>query len=320
MTSQSNDIWLIGAGGMAVDYARVLVSMGLPAIVIGRGGPSAVTFTEKAGVPVRTGGLDAFLATGPAMPVAAIVAVGALELGSVTRRLLNHGVRRILVEKPGAMDLAELRELVALAHAESAEVFVAYNRRMYASTLHAQQMMAQDGGPRSMHFEFTEWSHVIAGQDKPQAIKTAWLMANSTHVIDLAFHLGGAPAEMVSFTAGGLDWHPRSAVFAGAGKTDLGVLFSYQANWDAPGRWGLEVLSTNYRFIFRPMESLQIVRKGSVALEPVALDDPLDKAFKPGLHVQVARFLDGQTAQMCTLAHQLALWPSYAQIAAYPQT
>ena len=313
-------VWLVGAGSMAVDYAKVLQALDVPTLVIGRGNVSAQTFSEKAGLPVHSGGLDSFLSGAPRLPEAAIVAVGVEGLAATARRLLEYGVRRILVEKPGALHYHEIRELAAVATAQSAEVLIAYNRRMYASTLHAQRLIAEDGGVQSMHFEFTEWGHVIEGLNKADGVKSAWLLGNSTHVIDLALYLGGIPVEMHCYTSGSLDWHPSSAVFAGAGRTDRGVLFSYQANWASPGRWGVEVLTSNYRFVFRPMESLQIIRKGSVAVEPVLLNDQLDKAFKPGLYEQVNRFLHRRPDGLCTLEEQLVHWPLYTRIAGYDTT
>lgn len=313
-------VWLVGAGSMAVDYAKVLKALAVPALVIGRGPASAQTFSEKASLPVNSGGLDAFLASAPQLPGAAIVAVGVEGLAATTRRLLEYGVQRVLVEKPGALHQHELRELAAEAMARSAEVLIAYNRRMYASTLHAQRLIEEDGGVQSMHFEFTEWGHVIEGLQKACGVKAAWLLGNSTHVIDLAFYLGGTPVDMHCYTSGGLDWHPSSSVFAGAGLTDRGVLFSYQANWGAPGRWSLEVLTANYRFVFRPMESLQMTKKGSVAVEPVPLNDQMDKAFKPGLYEQVSRFLQHRPDGLCTLEEQLVHWPLYTRIAGYEAT
>lgn len=317
MMSPISPVWLIGAGSMAVDYAKVLKELAVPLLVIGRGNVSSQTFSERAGLPAYSGGLDAFLADAPQLPEAAIVAVGVEGLAATTLRLLEYGVRRILVEKPGALNDLEIRELAAVATARSAEVFIAYNRRMYASTLHAQRLIEEDGGVQSMHFEFTEWGHVIEGLHKADGVKPAWLLGNSTHVIDLAFYLGGTPVDMHCYTSGGLVWHPSSAVFAGAGRTDRGVLFSYQANWGAPGRWSLEVLTANYRFVFRPMESLQIIRKGSVAVEPIPLNDQMDKDFKPGLNEQVSRFIQRRPDGLCTLEEQLRHWPLYTQIAGY---
>ena len=72
------------------------------------------------------------------------------------------------------------------------------------------------------------------------------------------------------------------------------ALFSYHANWEAPGRWSVEILTPKHRLYFKPMETLQIQEIGSVAVNPVQIDDTLDKEFKPGLYLQVKSFLDGK--------------------------
>ena len=117
-------------------------------------------------------------------------------------------------------------------------------------------------------------------------------MANSSHVADMAFYLGGEPKELYSCTTGGNDWHPTATVFAGAGVTHSGALFSYQANWGAPGRWGVEILTHKHRYIFRPLEKLQILKHNTVSVEPVEIDDRLDLEFKPGLYRQTESFLN----------------------------
>ena len=313
----NKDVWLIGSGGMAVDYAKVLGSLGVATTVIGRGSASASTFTEKTKLPVVLGGLDAYLQTKPEEPLCAIVAVGVEVLASTMQSLLDYGVLNILVEKPGVLTKEELVKIASLAKAKSARVQIAYNRRFYASTLRALEVIEEDGGVESMHFEFTEWGHEIRDLKKAEGVKDAWFLGNSTHVVDLAFYLSGIPLEIHSYTAGTLDWHPSSAIFAGAGRTNTGVVFSYQANWDAPGRWGLEIITSNYRLIFRPMESLQIMRKGSVKIEPVELDDRLDKEFKPGLYEQVRRFLGNENEGFCNIEEQLAKWDLYCRMAGY---
>ncbi len=312
-----NAVWLVGSGGMSVDYAKVLSALAVPFHAIGRGTTSASEFRAKTGVTVIEGGLAAFLGTRPRLPSAAIVAVGVEALAGAVKSLLEFGVTRILVEKPGALRRAEIVALADLARSRGAQVLVGYNRRFYAATRRAVEMIAEDGGVKSMHFEFTEWGHEIRGLDKPRAVLEAWFLANSTHVVDLAFHLGGKPVEINAHTSGSLDWHPSAAVFAGAGRTDRGAIFSYQANWDAPGRWGVEVLTTSHRLIFRPMETLQVMRSRSVKIEPVAIDDAIDRQFKPGLHLQVSRFLAGRVDGFCTLDEQASKWDLYCRIAGY---
>ena len=311
-------IWLIGSGGMSVDYAKVLSSLQADVVVIGRGAASAQAFMEKTGLPVVQGGLEAYLKSNPELPRAAIVSVGVEVLAEAVESLLVYGVQEIMVEKPGALHGEQLGKITALARTKNARVKIAYNRRYYAATLRALELIKEDGGVQSMQFEFTEWAHVIAPLKKALGVKEMMFIANSTHVVDLAFYLGGEPVELHALTSGKLDWHPASSVFVGAGRTNHGVLFSYHANWGAPGRWGLEVLTSNYRLIFRPMESLQIMHKGSVKIEPVELDDRLDKDFKPGLYEQVRRFLTGEHEGFCTLEDQSRLWSTYCRMAGYP--
>lgn len=305
---------------MAQDYTKVLIALGATVTVVGRSEYSAQQFDKATGLRVIKGGLIDFLNKAPDLPDAAIVCVGVEGLAAAAIQLIRFGVRRILVEKPAALETAEIQELHAVATEKGADVLVAYNRRFYAATLHAKRLIEKDGGLLSCNFEFTEWGHEIEGLTKAPGVKERWFLGNSTHVVDLAFYLAGTPQQISCYTAGSLAWHPAASVFAGAGVTERGVLFSYQANWGAPGRWGVEALTANYRLIFRPMESLQVMRKGSVGIEPVEIDDSLDKAFKPGLYVQVSRFLAGDTEGFCSVSEQVAHWDYYCQMAAYALT
>lgn len=311
------ETWLIGCGLMAIDYIKVLDALKKPFRIIGRGETAAALCETKTGHTVVRGGLTRFLESKPPICFQAIVAVNVEVLAETTIQLLQSGIKRILVEKPAALNYSELKHVCDTAKAFGATVHVAYNRRFYASALHARQIIDDDGGLLSCNFEFTEWSHVIEGLVKGPGVKENWFHCNSTHVVDLAFYMAGKPLQMNCYTSGTLPWHQSAAVFAGAGNTDRGVLFSYQANWNAPGRWAVELLTANSRLIFRPMESLQIMRKGSVRIEDVEIDDSLDREFKPGLYEQVTRFLDNRTDGFCTIDEQLENWKYYCRMAGY---
>jgi predicted dehydrogenase len=297
MPDNVKDVILVGAGIMAQDYAKVLSSQNYTFTVIGRSLASAAIFKEQTGVDVITGGLKEYLKGKSALPDIAIVAVGVEQLAVTTTMLLERGVKRILVEKPAGIDTEEIALIARFAKKQTAQVFVAYNRRFYAATIKAREIIAADGGVTSFNFEFTEWSHVIEPLEADPVVKNNWFLANSTHVVDLAFFLGGEPCEISSYTAGGLSWHPSAAVFAGAGITGMGALFSYQANWAAPGRWGVEMLTNRHRLIFRPMEQLHIQEIGSVAISKVEIYDELDQQFKPGLYRQVDSFLSSPVSE-----------------------
>jgi predicted dehydrogenase len=311
-------IILIGAGYMAKEYAKVLSALNTNWEVSGRSAANAAAFRESfPGITVHEGGLEK-LDIISQQYTHAIVASSVESLYANTISLLDAGVKHILLEKPGATVKAEIADLQKRAEEKQARIIIAYNRRYYSSVLAAQKLIEEDGGVLSFNFEFTEWAHTIEPLPMDTQVKENWFLANSTHVVDTAFYLGGAPKEMNAFIAGSLSWHSRSAVFAGSGTSVNGALFSYQANWKAPGRWSVEMLTNKRRFIFRPMEKLQAQQIGSVAIEPVAVDDSLDTQYKPGLYLQTEAFIKGDDTRSCTLAyHNQLAQDVYSRIAGY---
>lgn len=296
-------IWIIGAGTIAQEYAKVLNALNKQYQIIGRGEEKARQVEEALGCKVITGGLDSFLTSNPELPEAAIVATNLGSLAPNTMALVKYGVKRILCEKPGFLFPEECEKVAKVAKDNNAEVFLAYNRRFFASVMEAERIIAEDGGLKSFNFEFTEWGHVIAKYNKPQDELKNWFYANSTHVVDLAFFLGGTPVEMINYSKDEADWH-KPINFAGVGRTDKDVLFNYQANWDAPGRWAVELLTSQHRIYLKPMEQLQLQDKGSVKIYPVEIDDHLDKEFKPGFYLETKAFLEGDTERLCSIGQQ----------------
>lgn len=296
-------LWLIGAGSIAKEYAKVLNALKQEYLVIGRGHKNAMAFQEEIGRSVIEGGLDSFLQTKPQVADMAIIAVNVQYLASTTISLMQYGVKRIFCEKPGFNDPSELDKVVQVANNTKAEVYYAYNRRFFASVQKAEEIIKEDGGLTSMNFEFTEWGHVIENSDNPDEVKRNWMTANSSHVIDLAFFLGGEPKEMSCFTAGELSWHKPSC-FVGAGVTTKGVLFNYQANWNAPGRWAVELQTSAHRVYLKPMEQLQIQDIGTVKVYPVEIDYHLDEKFKPGFYLEMKAFLNDINERLCSIDQQ----------------
>ncbi|XOV79194.1 MAG: Gfo/Idh/MocA family protein [Aestuariibacter sp.] len=300
----NTSVWLIGAGYMAVEYAKVLNALGVDYLVIGNSHSSAEKFEAETGKPVVTGGLSAWLATNPNVPDAVINAVSVPALFDTSMKLLDFGVTNILLEKPAATKLAQLKQMVERAQQHNASIYVAYNRRFYSSVQKALELIELDGGVRSFNFEFTEWSHRIEQQELPEEVAEQWLLCNSSHVIDMAFFMGGWPTQLNSFKEGKLDWHKSGAVFSGAGISTKGALFNYQADWAAPGRWRVEMLTSKHRFYFAPLEKLQVQDLGTIKVYDVDIDDSLDIDYKPGLYRQTNAFLCGNNSHLLTLQEQ----------------
>lgn len=309
----NKNVLLVGVTQMAIDYYTVLKKLNCTITVVGRSLQNTQLFTEKTGCNAEAGGLETFLPKCNTQFDAAIVAVGVEQLANATRLLLEFGIKNILVEKPAALNKEEILSVANLANTTNASVYVAYNRRFYSSVQKAKEIIETDGGVSSFNFEFTEWSHTIESIDKKPGVKENWLMANSSHVIDLAFYLGGKPEQISCYSSGELSWHKKSK-FVGAGTTTDGNLFSYQANWEAPGRWGVEVLTKNHRLILRPMEELQIQENGKIQIEKISIQNQLDVDYKPGIFLQTQAFLNNDKSSFKTLNEQIDFFDLCSQI------
>lgn len=310
-------VWLIGAGTMAQSYIKVLNSLGQNFEVITRSKETARKCKESSDCEVISGGLEAFLDSNPDLPTHAIVAVSVEYLYEMAMQLLDYGVKNILLEKPGALYKHQLEELNKNSKIKKANILIAYNRRFFASTLKAQEIISQDGGVTSFNFEFTEWAHRINPEGRNSEVLEKWFLGNSTHVVDLAFYLGGKPKEICSFSSGSLSWHSSASNFSGAGISENGVLFSYQANWESAGRWSVEILTRENKLIFRPMEKLQIQKKGTINQEFVEIDYSLDDKYKHGIYLQTKNFLENNFDGMCLIEEQYEMIDVYNKIANY---
>ena len=299
-------ILLIGTGPMAIEYTKVLKAMNKEFSVIGRGFKSAKLFKKQTGITAETGGLDVYLKANKINKnTLAIIATGTETLMSIIHQLINSGIEKILVEKPAALSIDELLENEQYLKPYENSIFIAYNRRFYASVIEAEKLIIEDGGLQSMHFEFTEWAHTIEPLKKAEGVKENWFFANSTHVVDLAFFIAGKPKMLKAFSKSGkLDWHDKTN-FVGAGETDKGVLFSYISNWESAGRWGIELLTQNRRIYLKPMEDINVQMKGSVNVMKHEVDLSLDDKFKAGLYLQVEEFISGITNRLPSIKEHI---------------
>lgn len=292
--NKETEIIIVGAGPMAIEYAKVLQAQNKNFVTIGNTKKSAVNFEENIKTNVVLGGVENWIKNNSATDFSlykVIVTVNENLLGKIAKVLINAGFKNILLEKPGGLDLVDIKSVNSLAIEKKANIYIGYNRRFFASTLKVNELIKSDGGVSSFNFEFTEWGHVIKDLIKNKGVLNEWFIQNSSHVIDLAFCIGGYPKDLKSFVAGGEKWHPKGTIFSGAGVSDKNALFSYNANWESAGRWWAEFLTNKNRYVMKPMEQLFVQKRGSISLEKIELDDELDKLFKPGLFNQVEAFL-----------------------------
>lgn len=307
-------VLLIGTGRMAREYVRVLLALNTKPVVVGRSSAGVQTFVDETGIAAHSGGLRTFQKSRQPIPSHAIIAVDPDQLARVACETIAIGCKHILLEKPGGLSLTELLSIKHIAKKNGTRVWIAYNRRYLASVLEAQKYIARDGGVMSFTFTFTEKQsakQIIKQFGISRAVERNWFIANSTHVVDLAFYLGGIPKDLVGIAATGPLWTPHPSLFAGSGITQKNIPFSYSANWELPGPWAVSVGTKKRNLILQPLESLTIEANGLV--EKIVLDDELDKKYKPGLYLQTKVFLNG-AANLLSLEQQIAQFEWFNKI------
>lgn len=292
-------ILLVGTGSMALEYVKVLSYLQVEYEVVGRSERSCTEFTARTGKLAHHGGVEVLDKINFEDFTHAIVATKAEALDAVSDILISKGIFRQLLEKPGAISFESFNRYISRnKDIDLSEVFIAYNRRFYASVNSLKHLVSLDGGLTSIFFEFSEWTHKIDVTKKKQDELANWFFLNSTHVVDLAFYIAGNPSRLMCVsTSSDLKWHEKS-IFAGCGITDKGVLFSYAADWNSAGRWRIECHTEKNKYILAPLEGLKIQARGSLEVNEIGLEKELETQFKPGLFDQVSAFLKGDYTRL----------------------
>lgn len=310
--NETMSLWVIGNGRMSQEYQRVLIGLQIKFLVICR---SKDKMHNELG-NYYFDGVDCALLEFQA-PSHAIVAVDIENLYGITCKLLDAGVKNILIEKPGSLYFHDLISLKEKSKAIHASIFIGYNRRHYASVQKCLEIIQEDDGVKSVKFDFTEVSSEITELELSNSVKNLWIIANSSHVLDLVFFMCGLPTTLYSSISGHIDWHPTGSKFGGVGFINSDILFSYFADWESPGRWGIELNTKKHKFILQPLEELKIMDLQSFEIKGVKLNDYYDKVYKPGIYAQTLNFMSNSSTNMCTLDEQINRYKIFSKIANY---
>jgi predicted dehydrogenase len=226
-----------------------------------------------------------------------VVAVPELVMNAVSRETFRYPWT-ILLEKPAGYSLADAEEIRAEAHRSGRRVYVALNRRHYASTRAVLQDVEGMAGPRFIVVQDQQDLAQARSLGHPPAVVQNWMYANSIHVIDYLRVFGRGTVTRVAPI---LPWTPESPgvvvcriEFSGG---DVGL---YEGIWNGPGPWAVTVTTAAKRWELRPLERAAFQARGDRqlhALEP----DPRDVAFKPGLRVQAEQAVRAAMDQATTL-------------------
>ncbi len=282
-------VLIVGAGWMAKQYALALSKMRVKDVtILSKSKERVVRLCNEFGFKPLDGGYGKHLRSMGKMDLL-VVATPVHVLLPATKLAIKHGQRNILVEKPGSLYRQELLSLARTLRNQ--RVRVAYNRLLYPNLHRLKQLLNSERGATSCRFTFTEWVHTIDFRKERRDAYLRWGISNSLHVIAMAFDLIGMPAKIEARRHGSTRWHPSGSAFVGSGISELGVPFSYHADWNSAGRWGIELMTSENAYRLEPLEDLHVRKKGSVEWERVPFERPF-KDIKEGVGEELAVMLD----------------------------
>ena len=158
-----------------------------------------------------------------------------------------------------------------------------------------KELIKRDGGVQNFNFNFTERTHLTEKLGYSKQVLRNQFFLNSTHVIDLAFYLGGVPKKITSYVSNNITWNKSPSIYCGAGKTKQGAMFSYNANYKSTGRWSVELLTAKGKYTLCPLEKLFFQKRGSIKIQEIKLNSKLDENFKPGFYAQLKAFINNES-------------------------
>jgi len=280
---------LIGNGYMGKEYIKSLKKLNISFIVVGNTDKSCKE-TQKIfpGIKIYSGGIQNFLEKNVQSFDKCIITSPIHLLEKHLTFVLEAKINDILIEKPGGLNT--LKMINVCNKYQNENIVVAYNRRFYNTTEHVKQIIQEDGGVSSFSMEITELIHRINPNKYAKETLDKWFLSMTTHVVDLAFYLGGNPIKMTSFVNEGKDWYKKAGVFCGCGQTTKGALFSYNGDWTSSGRWGIKIYTPKHLIILSPLEKIKIQNKGELDIKE--LDITNDKEIKAGIFNQTKCFIE----------------------------
>jgi predicted dehydrogenase len=284
-------ILILGGGKMGKEFSKALLAMNIHNFtIITANGVTATECQSAFGCKIMNGGYKADVLKGDVYDLV-IIATPVHELIPAVRHVISCGNTNILVEKPCSVYLSELRALASeVENRGASRVRVGYNRRTYPNLWKLKELVKTDGGITSCRYTFTELLHtIIFNNNHPDAYER-WGITNSLHVISTAHFLIGIPKKLSRHLMGGLSWHPSASRFVGAGITEKDILFSYHADWDSAGRWGIEIMTPKNAYRLVPLEKLFRCAKGSFDWELVETTSAFPNV-KQGIAEEVAIML-----------------------------
>lgn len=285
VTAQEVRVAFVGAGAMAREHARAFADV--PGVQLAgihsRTRSKAEDLAARLGITVVCDSVAELYEKTQAALV--VIAVSELSARAVCEAAFRFPWT-VLKEKPPGYSLDEAHRIgEAAARKPGGKIFIALNRRFYASTRRVLAELAEHKGPRHIHVQDQQSRAFAKRIGHPPEIVAHWHYSCSIHLVDYFRVLArGRSARVEPLFVSGESEPPVVAAKLEFESGDTGL---YEAIWSGPGPWAVTVTTSERRWEMRPLEDLVFQEAGSRRLVTVPPEDQ-DQRFKAGFRVQAA--------------------------------
>lgn len=158
----------------------------------------------------------------------------------------------ILVEKPPALEVSDVDELVeATPEKEGKNIFVALNRRHFSTVRTLVSEVQSVQSPVQIEVRDQESPSGARSNGQPAEVVDRWHQANSIHLIDLLLFVGRGRAWVEGVSQ---KRHTGSTVLEASISFSSGDSARYTAFIDRPGPWGVAVSAADFFCELQPLE------------------------------------------------------------------
>ena len=280
-------VLIIGSGFMAKQYCLALKKLGVKEVtILARNRNKVKKLSEEFNFKFISGEINSELRNMDVVDLV-IISTSISSLMDITKYVIESGQKNILIEKPGSLHHQDLTDLEKI----DGNIRIAYNRLAYTNFYKLKGILKQEE-ITSCKYYITEKINSINFNKNSSKIYTYWGISNSLHVISMAHELIGMPKEIYAKQFGKLKWHPSGSIFIGNGVTEKNIPFSYHADWESAGRWGIEIMTKKHAYRLIPLEKLFVCKKGSFEWEeiPIEMSHP---DVKQGISEEIALMFNG---------------------------
>ena len=251
-------VLLVGSGNIAQHYALALSAQTQPFSLHGNSLESSKRFALKHDVAFtceeRNETPDFYSFTH------VILAVPIECLTSYIEKLKAFPHLQILCEKPGFLQWSQMS-----VYENITNVWFAFNRRFY-NVVNQLKAMIERNTFLSMKVIFDERIFQVEKSRKSEDVKKHWILANSSHVIDLAFYLLDYDIKFDAFSfarSGSIGWHPTGRFFH-ASYLSENINLTFDSSWNGSGGWSIYIADSQCDYTLQPLEKLTVTKKGEV--------------------------------------------------------